>query len=535
MSQSTPQKIDRLLTQLEHCFDECLFNAERSHPNHITLEVGASQFTTGATKIYHEASLQSRYLTLFAVDEMTHFSLHLLLLLKPHQVVLTIRTPIDKQQPQYSALSPHIPAADWHEREIHDLFGIVPIGGNLNPLVLHRDWPRGKHYPMRRDFLTSSTPPIREVPHQFDMPEGAGRHQVVVGPIHAGIIEPGHMRFSVTGEHIHQFDAQLFYTHKGIEKMAEDRHYLDVLALAEHVCGMCAFSHSLAFSQAMETMAGIDIPPRALFMRAILLEMERLASHFADLSAICSAGGFAFASTRVAYFREHILQLNQTLSGHRFLRGFNTVGGLKTDLSGKSLTEALTQLTRLGVEFSEWRNLVLSTDSFLDRVETSGYLSEQTARQLSLVGPSARGSGIDEDMRRDFPFHVHAVLPVTVRLSGQGDVYARMMVRIEEVEESLGQIQRLISTIPDGPYFHSVPPDALCDQQTATGMVESAKGSLIHWLKMGENGTIYRWHVRSAPYMNWRGVIQATMGNTIVPDGPLVNKSFNLCYACADR
>jgi len=138
-------------------------------------------------------------------------------------------------------------------------------------------------------------------------------------------------------------------------------------------------------------------------------------------------------------------------------------------------------------------------------------------------------------MRIDFPYQVHAHLPVTVKAEDQGDVFARFLVRIEEVEESVAQIQRLISAVPDGPYFQPIPTDALVAKQAAVGIVESAKGSLVHWIMLGEDNTVYRWHIRSAPYMNWRGVVHATMGNNIVPDGPLVNKSFNLCYACADR
>jgi len=535
MSHPTQQDLDQLLEYVERYFEKPLLNAELRLPNHVVLEVEPGAFTEGVIKIYADAWLNARYLSLLAVDEQSHFSLHLLFLLKSHKVVLSIQTKLERTNPIYPALSSSIPAAEWHEREIHDLFGIVPEGGDLRPLVLHRDWPRGEHYPMRHDFNPALTPVIQEVPHQFDMPEGAGRHQVAVGPIHAGIIEPGHLRFSVTGEHIHRFDAQLFYTHKGIEKMAEGQPCLDVLTLVEHVCGMCAFAHSLAFTQAIENLAEVEIPKRAVVFRAILLEMERLASHFSDLSAICSAGGFTFASARAAYFRELILQMNQPLSGHRFLRGINTVGGLLKEPSGENLTQALKNLAELGRQFSEWRALVLNTDSFLDRVDSSGYLSQETARQLGLVGPTARGSGMDDDMRRDFPYQVHTQLPVQVKVSEQGDVFSRMMVRIEEVEESISQVSRLIATLPGGVSFKPIPEQKLVPDKAVIGIVESAKGSLIHWVMLGEKQQVYRWHVRSAPYMNWRGVVHATMGQNIVPDAPLVNKSFNLCYACADR
>lgn len=385
---------------------------------------------------------------------------------------------------------------------------------------------------MRRHF--SESIPIREAPHRFEMPAGAGRHQVAVGPIHAGIIEPGHLRFCVTGEQIHRFDAQLFYTHKGIEKMAEGKPYPAVLTLAEQVCGLCAFSHSLAFCQAIENLGGVNIPPRALSIRAILLEMERLASHLADLSAICSAGGFGFASARAAYFRERILQTNDHLVRHRFLRGLNQVGGLKQDISNDAFRQALETLSDVQLQFATWQALLLSTDSFLDRVEGTGFISHEDAGRLGLVGPAARGSEVDVDLRRDFPYGVHTQLPVSVKRFDGGDAHARMSVRIAEVDASLSQIQILISELPSGSisvfYDAELPP-----RQPAVGIVESPKGSLIHWLMMENHNQVFRWHVRSASYMNWRGVVQATMGNNIVPDGPLVNKSFNLCYACVDR
>jgi Ni,Fe-hydrogenase III large subunit/Ni,Fe-hydrogenase III component G len=534
-----PAFIEAFSTYLGYFLQQpCQFNPQQ-HEAVFHLEPAGIHEALSYLKIIPNQSCQ--YVSAFACDnrqnEVPAFEVRMLFYLKTHHLFITLVLTLDSEKPAYLAISSLFTAANWHERELHDLFGIEPVGIEAPPLVLHRDWARhSKHYPMRKDF-TAIVPP-KEVPHHFNFKPHDGSHQVAVGPIHAGIIEPGHLRFSVTGEHIHQFDAQLFYTHKGIEKMAEGKHYNAVLPLAEHVCGLCAVAHSIAFCQSIEAALGLTIPDAVITMRAILLELERLGSHFSDLSAICSAGGFGFASARAAYFREEVLQLNQQLVGHRFLRNVNNIGGLQRTITQEVLQHLTNQLTTLTTDFDQWVTLALQTESFIDRVEEAGFVSSHQAWQLGLVGVAARGSGIEDDFRADFPYGVHSKLPISVRTQANGDAFARFKVRLEEVTDSLHLIPTLIATLPATDIIHhSVEPNitTLPPHSTSFSMVESAKGGLLHWVQFGVNNTITRWHIRSASYMNWRGVVHATMGNNIVPDGPLVNKSFNLCYACCDR
>ncbi len=201
------------------------------------------------------------------------------------------------------------------------------------------------------------------------------------------------------------------------------------------------------------------------------------------------------------------------------------------------LKSVATKLAQLSVEYEDWVVLALNTESFLDRVEETGILSNPQARQLGVVGVAAKGSGIADDMRFDFPYGVHAKLPITVRTHTTCDAFARFKVRMDEVTDSLALVATLLAELGQtGVSVVSVAPTkALLANQTSLSVVESAKGSLLHWVQLGKNGTLSRWHVRSASYMNWRGMVHATMGSNIVPDGPLVNKSFNLCYACCDR
>ena len=463
--------------------------------------------------------------------ENGHFWLHAPLHFPSWRQTLVLEAALDDDL-HYPALSPLLASANWYEREIHDLYGIVPVGLQLDPLVLHRDWPRTLH-PLRRDFDPATRVPPAEVPHVFDFHEPVGSHHVAVGPIHAGIIEPGHLRFCVTGEQIHGFSAQLFYTHKGLEKMAEGQDLTAGLALAENTCGQCAFSHSVAYSQALESLAGLVLPPRALALRTLGLELERLANHAADLAAMASAGGFGFASVHMAEIREQQMRLNRQLSGHRFFRGWNGPGGLKRDVEPGLLADLGRKLQTLEARVLDWQRLVSESSGFLDRVEATGSLSREQVLALGLVGVAARASGIGRDVRLDRPYAAYAHYPPAIALRNYGDARARLDVRLAEMQISFRLLAGLLAELPTGPVALPLPPD-LPSGVPALGVVESSRGELVHWLMLDQQ-RIARWHVRAPGYLNWRGVAAATGGSNIVPDGPLINKSFNLCYACVDR
>lgn len=540
--------VDRCGIIVEHmrmALDHAVISTLCGSPGSVTLHVQKDYFSRAAQWL-NETLTEGNplgtavFLTLFAVDTRPTygcFTLYLAFLLKGSEGMLILKTEIEPEVLTYPAVSAVLPAAEWFEREIHDLFGIVPAGIPLEPLVLHRDWPRPGFYPMRKDYDDTQEIPCTEVPHQFgfhfkDKPEEA--HEVAVGPIHAGIIEPGHLRFSVTGEKIHHFDAQLFYTHKGIEKMLEGKTAADGISLSENVCGMCSFANSTAFCQAVENLAELKIPPRAEYVRLIGLELERMASHMADLSAICAAGGYSFGSMQAARFRERFLFANQFFAGHRFLRGLNKVGGLKRNVSAGALSQLTEVLDILQPDIEQWEDLILSTETLMDRLETTGVVTKEEALTLGLVGPAARSADIDVDIRRDYPYGAYSHFSVKVPVYQSGDVLARVRVRIDEVFESIRLIQAAVRNLPEGEISVEMPKLVPCEKMEIV-MVESAKGALVQGVMFDFDSKIYRWHIRSGSYMNWRGVVTATMGNNIVPDGPLVNKSFNLCYACTDR
>ena len=259
-----------------------------------------------------------------------------------------------------------------------------------------------------------------------------------------------------------------------------------------------------------------------------------MSSHLFDLTAICAAGGLPFASAQAARFREQIMGCIEQLSGHRFFRGFNTIGGVSKDISSQQFEAVVRVLKQLRKEFETWHNLVLSHEGLLDRLETTGFLSTENVEKYSFVGPVARGSDVERDLRQDFPYGIYAQHPFEISTSDECDVFSRTNVRIKEVTQSIELILSWIQVIPNGDlsvqWSGSLPAYDL-----TYSAVESAKGDLIHCLMVDNDQKITRWHFRSAPYMNWRAVVLATMGNNIVPDGPLVNKSFNLCYSCCDK
>ena len=534
------QNLEPLVKLFKDLFKDNLLSYKANASNSLQVVIERNYLPIACELICNNLNLKASLIIITATDERnlsSKFKLYTTFVIKEPNAFIILEIDLDKDNPTYPALSVTIPSCNWYEREIHDLFGIVPIGISLDPLVLHRDWPRSKYFPMRKDFPLNKQITISEVPHQFNQPHGEGMYQIAVGPIHAGIIEPGHLRFCVIGEEIYKFDAQLFYTHKGIEKMAEGKSLDEVLCLAEHVCGMCAYAHSTAFCQAIETSGDIEIPRRAVFIRTICLELERLSSHMADLAAICSSGGFGFGTSHASRLREMLMRLICDCTGHRFFRGLNAIGGLQKNISDDAFKKLLLQLEKFKTQFEEWERLILNCDSLLDRLELTGFLSKESVLSLGIIGPPARASGIDKDVRRDYPYLAYKNYKMRIPLYEEGDVLARTHVRIDEIYESLTLIKNLIKNLPSGDFLEK--PKYFTSYQPGLGILESAKGELVHWVMLDKENKIFRWHVRSASYMNWRGMVQATMGQdnlkNIVPDGPLVNKSFNLCYACVDR
>jgi Ni,Fe-hydrogenase III large subunit/Ni,Fe-hydrogenase III component G len=453
----------------------------------------------------------------------------------PSGGLVTVEAQVDPADPVFPSVTRTVPAAHWYEREVKDMFGIEP-SGHPDPrrLVLHDDWPRGQH-PLRKDFDGGRAVAREAHPHEaITGVHGEGVIEVPVGPIHAGIIEPGHFRFGGTGELVLQLEARLFYTHRGIEKAAEGQSPERVLFLAERLCGVCSLSHAVAYSQAIETLAEATPTRRALVIRSVLLELERLYNHVGDIANLCAGASLQLGAYQGGVLKERLQELNAQVAGHRYLFGVACPGGVRRDLDAAAQERLRRELDAIEAEFAEYLAALLVTDSFMERLIGTGVLARDVADELGAVGVAARASGVTRDVRASHPYaalDAGSVIPV---VRSEGDVRARMLVRADEVLASCELVRALLSELgelPPGDLAVRVGP--LAPERFAIGMTESPRGEDVHWVRTGADGTITRYRVRSASY-NWAVVPFAVAGN-LLPDFPLINKSFELCYACLDR
>ena len=450
---------------------------------------------------------------------------------------VTLVVSLDPGRPTLPSLAVKIPAANWHEREAQDLFGIVFAGHpEPQPLVVHDGWPKGQ-FPLRKTFDARQCLPVEpavEFPHL--VVEGEGVFEVPVGPIHAGIIEPGHFRFSTAGEKVLNLEPRLFYTHRGLEKRVEGLTALDAFYVAERMCGVCSVSHGLGFCEAAEQIAGVEVPRRARTLRTLALEMERLYNHVGDVGNISAGASYHYGTSAGARMKEALQQVNERLTGHRFLRGLVTPGGVNDDLTDELIQSIERVVASTEEALAHLTDRIENNPSVLDRLDTTGELARQTAVDLGVTGVAARASGINRDARRDHPHGAYADADgprVQVMTGEDGDVHARLILRTQEAHESMRLIRGMLSNLPSGPLSVAFP-DTLPSWGIGISAIESPRGASIHWLRSDARGRIDRYHLRSASYANWPAV-PLTVLQDIIPDFPLINKSFELCYSCTDR
>ncbi len=499
---------------------------------HDTKIVPAFQLRETAYAISREGG---RLLAMFANDERPvcgKFVIYCLFASDGGTVL--VKGLLDRDEtPEFPSISPEIPAAAWYEREIRDLFGLKPVGHpDPRRLVLHENFPDGVH-PLRKDFDTRT--PIETVGGgEFPMAgvSGEGVFEVPVGPIHAGIIEPGHFRFSQAGEMMMRLDAKMFFVHRGIEKAVEGQPLADAFYRVERISGIASVAHGLAYCQAVESLAGVVPSGRAQYLRALVAEMERLYNHVGDIGNMCAGIGFAVAIMAGARMKEAVMQVNDRLTGNRFLRGMVAPGGVRRDIDAATEQAIRTLLDALEPDFTELVGLFRENDELLERMNTTGIVPKQAAFDLGVTGVGARASGVDTDYRRDFPYGCYPDLTLSIPVYTAGDVAARLWVRVDETYACIRLIRQILDQMPEGELRLPVP--SIPAHSSAFGWAESSQGGVIHWLMTGKDDTVYRLFVRAAAYPNWPALTVAAPGN-IIPDFPLINKSFELSYACLDR
>jgi Ni,Fe-hydrogenase III large subunit len=349
--------------------------------------------------------------------------------------------------------------------------------------------------------------------------------------VHAGIIEPGHFRFSVAGEPIINLEAQLWFVHKGIEKMSEGMSIERGLYVSERISGDETFANSLAYCQAIEKIAGVKVPARAEYMRVLFAELERLTSHLGDLAGVCLDAAYAFATFQFRMMRGWCYALADELCGMRFLRSVNKLGGVRKDFVAGKEASVLAQLAKIRKELDDTAKIVRSNSMFTDRLENTGILKSDIAADLNAVGPGGRASGMYFDMRKSFPYVAYKQLDINMPEYFDGDIASRFNTKLDECFEAIGLMVKAVEEMPGGPVLKPV--TSVEPYKCAFGVTEAPRGENIHWIMTGENNTIYRYKIRTPSFCNWPALCYAVRDNT-VPDFPLINKSFNLSYAGND-
>jgi len=438
-----------------------------------------------------------------------------------------------KDTQEFPSVTDIIHSASGYERRIKTFFGLEPVGHPAPQLILlHENWPAGI-FPLRKDFAWNVRPSGCSEPYKFQQVEGEGIYEIPVGPVHAGIIEPGHFRFSMAGEEIILLEPKLGYKHKGSEKLFETLPLNEKLRLSERISGDTSFTHSLAFCQAVEKLADIKVPERAEYLRVIFSELERLANHFNDIGFIMLDTGYSFGGSNGARLRERIMQWHEQLTGSRYLRGVNVVGGVTKDIYPDMSEKLLSDLKKIQKDFSEVIEIAEDSSSVFNRLQSTGKLDVQVALDHGVMGVAGRAVGLAHDARIEFPYAAYGKIPFEIPLEAEGDVRARFYVRVKEVYASIGIIEKALAGLPAENKLQADGEIKLKKNSIAISAAEGWRGEIIYLIMTDAEGNISRVDVRDPSFVNWTVVGHAGKGN-IVPDFPLINKSFNLSYSGND-
>ncbi len=449
-------------------------------------------------------------------------------------VIVHVMVPEDSLE--FPSVTPKVPAAVWYEREVRDMFGLRPVGlPDERRLVLPDDWPEGL-YPLRKDTMDyrfRPQPTTDNETYKFINDSKVETTVVPLGPLHVTSDEPGHFRLYVDGEDIIDADYRMFYVHRGMEKLAETRMgYNEVTFLADRVCGICGYAHSVAYASSVENALGIRVPPRGQAIRSILLETERLHSHLLNLGLVCHFTGFDSGFMQFFRVREKTMTLAEMLTGARKTYAMNLIGGVRRDILAEQRLTTLKLIGELRAEVKRLIDILMSTPNFAGRVTGIGRLDPQIARDYSPVGPVVRGSGHRRDTRADHPFAGYKMLDMPVHTQTGCDILSRTLVRVAEFFDSIAIIEQLLEDTPAGPIltedFTYVP------HKFALGFTEAPRGEDVHWSMTGDNQKLYRWRCRASTYNNWPVLRYMLRGNTI-SDAPLIVGSIDPCYSCTDR
>lgn len=521
-------------TQLSAACGTDAVKAVRLLPDEIAVYLSPQSLLPAVRTLRKEFG--ATFVDLFGLDKRLSdgiFQLHLIFAIDAEHTWLHLSIDLDEQTPSFPSLVDELPTADWYEREVWEELGLTPQGHPmLRRLRLPPDWPQEVH-PLEYKFNWTQRVEAAE-PRYFNLePAPAGVVDYPLGPVRSGIVESGHYTLRTVGEEIVDMHLQLFYKHRGVEKRAEGLPIELLPLVAERISGTSAFAHSLALCQALENLVEVEVPTRARFLRTLLAELERLYNHLGYQADLCQATGLTVAQAQFDIQKERVLRLNAEISGHRYLFGMNVPGGLSRDLTGQKQQAVHDLVVALRRDLEALQRLLSASSSHRDRLETTGILSPEEALAYCAVGPIGRASGINRDLRRDHPYAAYSDIDFDVPLLQEGDAMARSRIRLEETVQSLRIIDQVLERLPWGPVH--TPVKQLPPGGSALGWAESARGECVHWLLVAEDGTLKHYRVRPASFANWQAFPIAIPGQNILTDFPVIEQSFGLSFAGADR
>jgi Ni,Fe-hydrogenase III large subunit len=432
---------------------------------------------------------------------------------------------LDCPDKTYPSVGLHHSPALRLERAVNDLFGLSAQGlPDPRPWLDHNRW--GVRFPLgdRTDVVPNAAP-YRVLPV-----EGEGLHQIAVGPVHAGIIEPGHFRFTASGETVVRLEQRLGYTHKGIEGLMIGADLERAVQLAGRVSGDSTVAYAYAFSRATEAALELVVPDRAVWLRALLAELERLANHLGDIGAICNDASFTLIHAHCSVLRESVLRASHQAFGHRLMRDIIVPGGVTRDLDTEGTKIIRAALDNIRRRFPHLVELYDNTASLQDRTVGTGVLKPALAKQYAAGGYIGRASGRSFDARRTLAYPPYDSLRFEVPVLNEGDVNARVWLRVREIEQSLLLIGQILERLPEGPFV--MPAGLVSEAREGMAIVEGFRGDILVWLRV-RDGAVERCHLRDPSWFQWP-LLEAAIENNIVADFPLCNKSFNCSYSGHD-
>lgn len=433
----------------------------------------------------------------------------------------------------FQSISKICPSAKMYEREIHDLFGLKPIGHpDLRPLMLYpENWDFLIH-PLKKDY-NNLTPEIKKYgEYKFKQVSGEGIFEVLVGPVHAGIIEPGHFRFSLAGEPILQLEIRHFWKHRGIEKVCEGKDFKEGLNLVSKISGDNNINITISYLEAVENILNIEISERAKHIRVIIAELEHIWNYVRDIAWIFMDIGFALPSQNLFALQEELMRLNKILTGHRFMFNALICGGMNINFDSSNLFEIDSIIKKVEKYIKDCEAFILNSSTVLDRLEFTGKINKKTAEELSLCGISARASGLPRDSRIEFPYLIYDKLNLKPVLLESGDVLARTLLKIKEIYVSVKIVNELLFNLPEGeiaiPYENKAG-----EYKYAVGNAETSRGNAFFYVMADDVGKIFRLKYIDPSFRIWPSIQYGVLGN-IIADFPLINKSLNLSYSGND-